>query len=119
MNQQQTWMRTDTASIMFSALTTRRWGRTFRFTAELDAPLDPAPLKAAVEDVLPYYPSARTDLRRGFFWTYQRITDAMPQIRAETARPASLHEDVADSVGLDFVKKAVGAVHLPRLRMQS
>lgn len=87
MNQQQTWMRTDTASIMFSALTTRRWGRTFRFTIELDQPVDPALLERAIRDVFPSYPSVNTDLRRGFFWTYQRLSNAPPQIRPEGARP--------------------------------
>lgn len=81
------WVKTDTASIMFSALTTKKWGRTFRFTAELTAPVAPETLKAAVADVLPFYPNLRLSLRRGFFWTYQVITDAMPEIREEGARP--------------------------------
>ena len=87
MNKQPIWIKTDTASIMFSALTTKRWGRTFRFTAELDAPIDPALLRQAACDVLPSYPSAQTDLRNGFFWAYQRISPAQPIIRAESARP--------------------------------
>ena len=81
------WMKTDTASIMFSALTTKNWGRTFRFTALTDAPVQPEKLKAAAADVLPCYPNMCTSLRRGFFWTYQTVTDAPPEIRAEGARP--------------------------------
>ena len=81
------WFRTDTASIMFSALTTKDWGRTFRFTAIMDTPVDPDLLKAAAADVLPCYPSMRLSLRRGFFWTYQTVSDAMPQIRPEASRP--------------------------------
>ncbi len=81
------WYRTDTASIMFSALTTKDWGRTFRFTAALDAPADPAILKAAVSDVLPHYPNMRLSLRKGFFWMYQTVSDAPPQIRPEASRP--------------------------------
>ena len=81
------WVKTDTASIMFSALTTKQWGRTFRFTAELTAKVAPETLKAAVADVLPFYPNLRLSLRRGFFWTYQVISDAMPEIREEGVRP--------------------------------
>ena len=81
------WFRTDTASIMFSALTTKDWGRTFRFTAIMDAPVDPDLLKAACADVLPFYPNMRLSLRRGFFWTYQTVSDALPEIRAEACRP--------------------------------
>ena len=81
------WVKTDTASIMFSALTTKKWGRTFRFTAELNAPVAPETLKAAVRDVLPCYPNLRLSLRRGFFWTYQVLSDALPEIREEGERP--------------------------------
>ena len=81
------WMRTDTASIMFSALTTKKWGRTFRFSAEMDSPVDPAALENAARDVVPCYPTLRSSLHRGFFWTYQTVTDSMPEIRPEADRP--------------------------------
>ncbi len=81
------WMRTDTATIMFSSLTTKSWGRTFCLTAELRETVDPALLRRAASDVLPHYPSARTSLRQGFFWAYQTVTDAPVQIRAEGPRP--------------------------------
>ena len=81
------WMKTDTASIMFSALTTKTWGRTFRFTAEMQSPVDAETLKAAVGDVLPFYPNMRLSLRRGFFWAYQVVSDAPPEIRPEGTRP--------------------------------
>ncbi|MBQ6420785.1 MAG: hypothetical protein IJK02_06925 [Clostridia bacterium] len=81
------WVKTDTASIMFSALTTKKWGRTFRLTAGLDRPVEPLLLARAVSDVLPYYPNLRLSLRRGFFWTYQTFSGRLPEIRPEGRRP--------------------------------
>ena len=81
------WMKTDTASIMFSALTTKNWGRTFRFAAYLNETVQPALLRQAVRDVIGYYPSASTSLHKGFFWTYQVVSEARPQVRSEAARP--------------------------------
>ena len=81
------WMKTDTATIMFSALTTKTWGRTFRFSADLNVPVDPELLRRAAADVLPQYPSVMTSLRKGFFWSYQVVTSRLPQIRAEGSRP--------------------------------
>ena len=82
-----TWTKVDTASIMFTSLTTRNWGRTFAFTVVMKDAVDPETLRAAVRDVLPCYPSARADLRSGFFWSYQVIVDAGPEIRPAAGRP--------------------------------
>jgi len=81
------WMKTDTASIMFSALTEKNWGRTFRFTAELDKEVDPEVLKKAADDVVRFYPGICSSLHRGFFWTYQTVSSLSPQIRPEGERP--------------------------------
>ncbi len=81
------WMKTDTASIMFSALTTKNWGRTFRFTAQTDGKVRPETLRRAIDDVLPCYPNMCASLRRGFFWTYQTVSDAPAELRPEGARP--------------------------------
>lgn len=81
------WIPTDTASIMFTSLTSRNWGRTFAFSMVLKDEIDPALLRAAVSDVLPHYPSASSDLRSGFFWRYQAVVDAAPEIRPEAQRP--------------------------------
>ena len=80
-------MKTDTPSIMFSSLTGRRWGRTFRFTAILRREVDPALLRQAAADVLPHYPSMRTSLHCGLFWAYQTVSEELPQIRPEGVRP--------------------------------
>ena len=86
MNRQK-WTKTDTASIMFTSLTSKNWGRTFAFSATMKADIDPAVLRTAANDVLPHYPSACTDLRSGFFWRYQIIADAEAELRPAGQRP--------------------------------
>ncbi|MBQ7638807.1 MAG: hypothetical protein IJS90_07900 [Clostridia bacterium] len=81
------WMKTDTASIMFSSLTSKKWGRTFRFTACLDEDVDPAVLEKAANDVVPCYPGFCSSLHRGFFWTYQTVSELPPEITPEGKRP--------------------------------
>ncbi len=71
----------DTPSIMFAALTNRRWGRTFRLSADLTSQVDRDTLTAAVRATLPAYPNMRLSLTRGFFWAKQRMTEALPEIR--------------------------------------
>ena len=82
-----TWTKVDTASIMFTSLTTRNWGRTFAFTVVMKDEIDPTALRAAAADVLPCYPSTCTDLRSGFFWSYQVVVDTAPEIRPAPVRP--------------------------------
>ena len=62
----------DTPSIMFTALTTKTWGRTFGFSAALsNGEIDPALVRQACRDIAPFYPHVFTNLRKGFFWNYQ------------------------------------------------
>ena len=81
------WTKIDTASIMFSALSTGNWGRTFRFAAILNDEIDPEVLKKAVTDLKPFFPCVYSFLKTGFFWNYQQLTDALPEIRQEYSRP--------------------------------
>ena len=81
------WMKIDTASIMFSCLSTKKWGRSFRMAAIFkDREIDPELLKRAAQDVMPRYPSTHTSLRKGFFWNYQECTSLLPEIREEHSR---------------------------------
>lgn len=81
------WMKTDTASIMFSCLSTKKWGRTFRMAAIFkDKDIDPELVAKAAKDIMPRYPVTYTSLRKGFFWNYQVGTDLLPEIRQEHSR---------------------------------
>ena len=81
------WMKTDTASIMFSCLSTKKWGRTFRMAAVFkDSDIKPELVEKAARDIMPRYPVTYTSLRKGFFWNYQVGTDLLPEIREEHSR---------------------------------
>lgn len=81
------WMKIDTASIMFTSLSSKKWGRTFRMAAVFkDEEINPELLKKAAADVMHRYPSTHTTLRKGFFWNYLECTDALPEIRPEFSR---------------------------------
>ncbi|MGN1194559.1 MAG: hypothetical protein ACI4SB_03665 [Acutalibacteraceae bacterium] len=81
------WTKIDTASIMFSSLSTESWGRTFRYAAILKDEIDPEILKKAVIDLKPFFPCMYSFLKTGFFWNYQQLTDSLPEIRKEYSRP--------------------------------
>lgn len=79
------WLRIDTAAIMFSCLSTGKWGRTFRFSAYFREDIDPHYVEIACRELMPDFPSVYAYLRRGFFWNYIALTDLMPEIREETS----------------------------------
>ena len=81
------WMKVDTASIMFSSLSSKKWGRSFRMAVIMKDEIDPLILKKAAADVMPRYPSMHTCIKKGFFWNYQEGTELLPEIREEFTRP--------------------------------
>ena len=83
------WMKIDTASIMFTCLSSKKWGRTFRVAANLNTgDIRPELLTKAVQDLIPRFPSIYSTLRKGFFWNYQQQVTALPEIRAEHSKVA-------------------------------
>lgn len=82
------WMKIDTASIMFTCLSTKKWGRTFRMAVVFkDEDVNPEILKKAAADIMERYPVTYTTLKKGFFWNYQEGTTLLPEIREEFSRP--------------------------------
>ncbi len=82
------WMKIDTASIMFTCLSTKKWGRTFRMGVVFkDEDVKPDILEKAARDVMSRYPSIHTYLKKGFFWNYQECACLLPEIREEFSRP--------------------------------
>lgn len=68
----QNRIKLDTPSIMFTALSSKTWGRTFGFSAALsNGPVDPDLIRQACRELAPFYPHVFSNLRRGFFWNYQ------------------------------------------------
>lgn len=81
------WMKIDTASIMFTCLSSKKWGRTFRVSANLNTgDINPELLKKAVSDLIPRFPSIYSSLKKGFFWNYQQCVTALPEIREEHSK---------------------------------
>lgn len=85
--QKYSWMKVDTASIMFTCLSSKKWGRTFRASANLSTgDIDPELLERAVADLIPRFPSIYSCLKKGFFWNYQECVTTLPEIRQEHSR---------------------------------
>lgn len=81
------WMKIDTASIMFTCLSSKKWGRTFRVSANLKTgDINPDLLKRAVSDLRPRFPSFYSTLKKGFFWNYQQCVTSLPEIREEHSK---------------------------------
>lgn len=82
------WLKMDTASIMFTSLSTKSWGRTFRMAVVFkDEDVNPEILKKAAKDLIPRFPNTHSTLKKGFFWNYQECTTQLPEIREEFSRP--------------------------------
>lgn len=105
------WMKTDTATIMFSCLSSKKWGRTFRNAVVLkDKDVDKALLVKAAEDLRLRYPSMHTRIKKGFFWNYQEFTDALPEIRAEHSgvlMPITMRDDNRPDFRLVYHKRRI------------
>jgi hypothetical protein len=105
------WMKTDTASIMFSSLSSKKWGRTFRNAAVFkDIEIDEALLIKAAEDLKARYPSMHTRIKKGFFWNYQEFTDALPEIRPEHSRvllPITMRDDNRPDFRIVYHKRRI------------
>ncbi len=81
------WLKIDTASIMFTSLSTKKWGRSYRTSAVFkDEEINPELLRRAAADVMKRYPSTHTSLRKGFFWNYLEGATSLPEIREEYSR---------------------------------
>lgn len=106
------WMKIDTASIMFTCLSTKTWGRTFRMAAVFkDEEVNPELLKRAVQELMPRYPSIHTQLKKGFFWNYQECTTLPPEIREEFSRPLlpiTLRNDGRPDFRIVYHKRRLG-----------
>ena len=101
------WMKVDTASIMFSSLSSKTWGRTFRSAVLLKDEVKPEILKKAAADIMPRYPSMHTCIKKGFFWNYQEGTELLPEIREEFSAqllPITLRNDGRPDFRLVYYK---------------
>lgn len=102
------WMKVDTASIMFSSLSSKKWGRTFRMAVILNEDVNPEILKKAAKDIMPRFPSMHTCIKKGFFWNYQEGTELLPEIREEYSKqllPITMRNDGRPDFRIVYYKK--------------
>lgn len=105
------WMKVDTASIMFSSLSSKEWGRTFRMAVILKDEVQPELVKKAAADLMPRYPSVYTCVKKGFFWNYQECTELLPEIREEFSTPLlpiTLRNDGRPDFRIVYYKNRLG-----------
>ncbi len=106
------WIKIDTASIMFSSLSSKTWGRTFRAAAVLkDEEVKPELLEKAAKDLAVSFPSMYSFIRKGFFWNYQERATLPPEIREEYSRqllPITMRNDGRPDFRIVYYKRRVG-----------
>ena len=64
------WYPIDNAGVLYSALQSDTYSPVYRFSAVLDAPVDPAALQRAIDRTMPRFPTFNLRLCRGAFWHY-------------------------------------------------
>lgn len=105
------WMKTDTASIMFSSLSSKTWGRTYRTAVVFkDEEINETILRQAASDIMPRFPAMHSKLKNGFFWNYLELTDALPEIRPEHSAgltPITMREDNRPDFRIVYHKRRV------------
>lgn len=95
------WVRLDNASNIFLAARSEIDSKVFRFTVELDAPIDPALLQQALDLTYDRYKLYHAVLRRAIFWYYLQDSDLRPVVMEDTLPTCAPIYD-ADRTGLLF-----------------
>ena len=75
------WSRLENAAKIFPSTTSREDTKVFRFTCELTEMVQEAPLQAALEETLEFFPFYRYSLRRGLFWYFYEESREKPVVR--------------------------------------
>lgn len=83
------WMKLDNAAKIYPAAISRSWSATFRISASITEPVDPAVLQLALTAVLKRFPSFAMRLRRGAFWYYFEEIGGPPDVREDEAYPCA------------------------------
>lgn len=84
----QDWYRLDNAGMVYSAIQRDDYSAVYRFSAVMDAPVDPGRLQSAVQRVMPRFPGFQVRLRRGVFWYYFDADPSfVPAVEPDIANP--------------------------------
>ena len=82
------WYRLDNAGMVYSAIQRDDYSAVYRFSAVMDAPVDPQRLRQAARRVMPRFPGLQVRLRRGAFWYYfDSDPSFVPDVEPDIANP--------------------------------
>lgn len=83
------WRNLDNAAKMFSAASSPKDTRVFRFYCILKEEIDGGLLQAAVNETIHKYPVFLSRMRKGLFWHYLEKSELRPVVREEYKEPCS------------------------------
>ena len=83
------WNKLDNAAKIFPAADSKSDSQVFRFSCELNQPIQPELLQHALDNTIRVFPAYQCILKRGLFWYYLESTDMKPVVREEYKPPCS------------------------------
>ena len=83
------WRNLDNAAKMFSATSSAKDTRVFRFYCELKEAIQPEVLQKALNQTIEKYPVFLSVMRKGLFWHYLEKSELRPVVREEYKEPCS------------------------------
>ena len=83
------WRNLDNAGKMFSAASTSKDTRVFRFYCVLKEQVDESILQEALNKTIKKYPIFLSVMRKGLFWHYLEKSELCPVVRKEYKEPCS------------------------------
>lgn len=83
------WSRLDNAAKIFPSTSSRRDPKVFRFSCELNDPIELEALQRALELTVELFPHFRSVVRRGLFWYYLEQSTIEPIATVEADPPCS------------------------------
>lgn len=87
--QSSSWSRLDNAAKIFPSTSNKRDTKVFRFSCELNEPIERKILQMALEQTLDIFPVYRCVLKKGLFWYYLENSSIKPLVTKEHKQPCS------------------------------
>ena len=91
------WYKLDNAGVLYSAIQKEEYSAIYRFSAVMDALVDPKALQRAVDRTMPRFPGFAVRIKKGAFWYYfEPNTAPGPFVRRDIAnfcQPVRFQED--------------------------
>lgn len=84
----KTWYKLDNAGVLYSALQKEDYSAIYRFSAVMEARVDPEALQRAVDRTMPRFPGFAVRIKRGMFWYYfEPNTAPGPFVKPDISNP--------------------------------